>query len=206
MKSDFNPNRDSLVFHQHKPIVMRKIFTLLVLSASLFSTKSFAQKMFLTISGIEGSSTQETHKNALQVFSYSQGMTSCPPDGSGKSTCRPNISSLSLMVKFDKSNIAIKKANLLGTHLATADFDQDKAGGDKAFSFYKIHMEDVTIVTSQESNSEGSSQDPSLSIELSFSRIAWQYTVQTVTGQAGEKVTVGWDLAKNKPWSYVFPN
>ena len=187
---------------------MRKVCTLLVLAFLLVSYSSFSQEMFIKIATIEGESTLRGHEKEIVVYSYSHGMASCvPTNNSGLNTCKVTVSPLSLMVKFDKSNIALKNAVLMGTHLATADMTFLKTGGDgKPFAYYRIHMENVTVVSTQESGSAGDNSGPAFSVELSFSKIAWEYSSQGSDGRAGEKSTVGWDLTANKAWTYTFPN
>lgn len=188
---------------------MRKIFTLLFFTGALLSTRGYSQDIFIKIATIEGESTQVGHKNEIGVYSYSHGIVSCVPTntggGGGNGACKVTVTPLALLIKFDKSNIALKNAILMGTHLPFADMVFLKTGGDaKPYAYYKMHMEDVTVTSLQESGSEGSS-GPSLSMEVSFTKVAWQYTQQSTDGGAGTKSTVGWDISSNKPWSYSFP-
>lgn len=190
---------------------MRKIYTLVFLAVLFISTNGFSQNMFLKIATIEGESNQRGHEKEIRVNSYSQGITSCVPTNNGNggaNACKATVTPIDLIINFDKSNIALKKAVLMGTILASADFVQEKTGGGGASpsAYYKIHMENVRVVSTQESNSEGSGQTPTVAIELTFTKIAWQYIEQGDDGRSGVKTSGGWDLISHAPWTYTFPN
>src|SRR5215210_7962096 len=98
---------------------MRKIYAIFFVAAMLFSAASFSQSfdMYLKIDGIPGTSTNERHKNEIQLYSYSTGLSSCPETnggGGGSKVCKPFISDLNTMLKMDKSLIPLKMALLQG--------------------------------------------------------------------------------------------
>src|SRR5215210_567614 len=125
---------------------MRKIYAIFFVAAILFSASSFSQtfSMFLKIDGIPGASTNERHKNEIELYSYSTGLSSCP-DASGSSggkICKAFISDLNMMLKMDKALIPLKMALLQGKVIAYADMVLEK-GGTSPFTFFRMRMEDV---------------------------------------------------------------
>lgn len=184
---------------------MRKIYAICFIPAVLFSTASFSQSysLFLKIEGIQGNSLDERHKNEINVFSYSTGVSSCPESNNGGSkACKPVITDLNLMMQMDRATIPLKMAVLQGKVIPNADFVLE-TGGKTGFTFFRMHMEEVTVTSVQESGSGGGDSRPTVSTSVSFSRVAWQYIEQNADGNATVKTSGGWDLKANKPWAYA---
>jgi len=186
---------------------MKKILCLALLSASLFLCftgygQSF--KMVIKIGDIQGEATLSGHAGEIEVFSYSDGISSCLPNSTSKTSCKPVSGPLNFMTKFDKATIPLKMAVATARIIPSADMTFIVTTGTGALEFYKVHMENVTVVTVQESGSEGGDNRPTVSVSLSYSRIAWQYTEQTSTGAAGNIVSDGWDFVLGKPFAYTF--
>jgi type VI protein secretion system component Hcp len=106
------------------------------------------------------------------------------------------------MTQFDKATIPLFTASASAKVIPFADVTTIKSG--TTLEFYKIHFENITVVSVQESGSSGGDTRPTVSVSLSFSRIAWQYTIQSTTGGEDEKVTGGWDFVLGKPFSFTF--
>jgi type VI protein secretion system component Hcp len=103
------------------------------------------------------------------------------------------------MISLDKSNVQLKNAITSGKIIPSADVTFITSGATP-FVYYRIHLENINIVSVQES---GSSERPIVSVSLAFSRIAWKYTMQdNNTGGAGESTTGGWDFIGAKAFNY----
>lgn len=111
---------------------------------------------------------------------------------------------MNFMTKFDKATIPLKLAVASGKLIPSADMTLIKPTGTGPIEFLKLHLENITVVTVQESGSTGGDSSPTVSVSLSYARIAWEYTVQSTTGGADTKVTGGWDLVLAKPFVYTF--
>lgn len=184
---------------------MTKILMLCV-TALLFSTLSFSQffSMFLTIDGVAGGSKSARYQNAIDIYSYSTGLSTCPEStGGGNKLCKPVITDLNVMLAMDKAIIPLKMGVVEGKVFTSADMVLE-VGGPTPFVFFRMHMEGVIISSLQESGSGGGDSRPTVSSSLTFSRIAWQHIEQNADGSAGAKTSGGWDLKANKPFSY-FP-
>ena len=184
---------------------MKRIIYLALFSAPLlFCNNGFGQgtSAQLRIDNIQGESTLSGHANEIEVLSYSQGISSCNQVSSGStknSTCKPIASEISFMMVLDRSNVQLKNAISSGKIIPSADFTYIKLGATP-FEYYKIHLENINVVSIQES---GSSEKPTVSLSLAFSRIAWQYTMQDPnTGGPGEVTKGGWDFAAAKAFNY----
>jgi type VI secretion system secreted protein Hcp len=184
---------------------MKRIIYLALFSAPLLlCTNSYGQGTVsqLRIENIQGESTLSGHANEIDILSYSQGISSCNQVSSGStknSTCKPIASEMNFMMVFDKSTIQLKNAITSGKIIPSADFTYIKLG-ETPFEYYKVHMENINVVSIQES---GSSEKPTVSLSLAFSRIAWQYTMQDPnTGGPGEVTKGGWDFVGAKAFNY----
>jgi type VI secretion system secreted protein Hcp len=185
---------------------MKRIIYLALFSASLWlCNNSYGQsstRMQLRIDNIQGESTLSGHANEIEILSYSNGISSCNLVSSGgtkNSTCKPIASDISFMMVLDRSNVQLKNAITSGKIIPSADFTYIFLGATP-FEYYKIHMENINVVSIQES---GSNEKPTVSLSLAFSRIAWQYTMQDPnTGGPGEVTKGGWDFAAAKAFNF----
>jgi type VI protein secretion system component Hcp len=86
-----------------------------------------------------------------------------------------------------------------GTKLTSIDLTYIKNTGAATIEFYKMHMENVTITSIQES---GSSEIPTYSASFAADKVAWQDTIIKGDGTAGAKASYGWDILNNVEWLY----
>ena len=141
-----------------------------------------------------GTSTVPGHLNEIDLWSYSQGESNCI--GCGK----VQLSDLSVMMSLNAANINFKSLILNGKKLTSVDLTYIKPGAAPV-EYYKIHMENVTVSSFQES---GSSENPTVSVSFAPGQVAWQYTVINPDGTAGAKTSYGWDVGLNAVWNYKF--
>jgi type VI secretion system secreted protein Hcp len=192
---------------------MKKIVSLTLLLASAVFSNINAQDIFLKAlapSGgsygglINGGSNKDGHQNEIEVLSYSQGMASCAPNfnGGGGQACKPSIGSLTLMMRLSPGLNQLKYFLLTGLHLVSGDFVFEKPGNDNSFVYYRIRMEDIAVVSIQESSS--GSETPTISVELAASKIAWAIYTQDPTGNTTPPTKLGYNLATNTIWNYNF--
>ena len=186
---------------------MKKSIYIALFSAALFlSFMGYGQSfdMVIKIDGIPGESTLSGHAGEINVLSYSDGIASCAPNSSTKTVCKAIASSLNFMTSMDKSTIPLRLAVASAKLIPTADMTLIRRTTSGALEFYRVHMENVTVITVQESGSTGGDSRPTVSVSLSYARVAWEYTEQSSTGGAGDKVTGGWDFVLAKPFAYTF--
>lgn len=192
---------------------MKKVFcsALFLICFVSFSTL-WAQKIYLkaiapagNFSGlIKGNVTARGHENEIEVLSYSEGVAGCVPNFSkqGAAACKTSVGNLAFMMQFAEGVNPLRYFALNGERLRTADFVFEKASGEGGVAFYKIHMEDIAVVSLQESGAEG--EPPVFSVEFAASRIAWGVYKQRADGSFELASSVGFNLATNTPWTYTF--
>lgn len=184
---------------------MRKfLFSLLVLPVLFFTVNAGAQtQTFLkaTAAGFDfsGTSTTNGYQNQIDVLSFSDGIQSCAVASS--KACVPTYSGFSFMMESNNAVTNFKSAQLQGKLISSVDVVMVKINADGAFEFFKIHMENVRVV----SVSEGAAgEPPSVSISLQPSRVAWKTTIQNAAGGVGPSSIYGWDFVTNVPFNYAF--
>lgn len=192
---------------------MKKVFcfSLLLLSVS-FLAHSQGQTTYLKaiappgeLGGmIIGNSVAKGHEKEIEVLSYSHGIASCSPNalkGGGLGACKASLSDLSLMMVMSPGLNQLRYLTFTGKKLLSADLVMERNGADKPMAFYKIHLEDVTVTSVQES---GSSETPIVSVSFSATRIAWAIYEQKEGGSLELVNKVGFNLGNNTVWNYSF--
>ena len=141
---------------------------------------------------LNGGSTVPGHINEIDILSYSQGESFCA------GCLKADFSDLSVLMSLNAATISLKKLQVNGTKLTSVDLTYIK-NTTTTIEFYKVHMENVTIESIQES---GSSEIPTYSVSFFPDKIAWQNTIIKGDGTAGAKSSYGWDVVNNVEWLY----
>ena len=98
---------------------------------------------FLKIDGIPGESTDDKHKDWIEVLSYGLGIqqpASATASSSGGATSeRANFQDFSITKALDKASPKLALACANGTHIASITLELCRAGGDKLkYMEYKL--------------------------------------------------------------------
>jgi type VI secretion system secreted protein Hcp len=161
---------------------------------------------FLKIDGIPGESTDDKHKDWIEILSFDFGMIqpSSATDSSagGGTTERVDVEDMDLVKHLDKSSPKLYELCCNGKHLKDATLELCRAGGDKT-KYLEVKMEQVVISSARPSGkSEGSDGFPTEKISLNFGKVKWTYTQQKrADGSGGGNVAGGWDLTANKVYA-----
>ena len=166
---------------------------------------------FLNIDGVKGESTDDKHKDWIEVLSFSHGATqpssATASSAGGGTTERVSFDDLMVTKHIDKASAKLHEMCASGKHVATVTLQLCRAGGDK-LQYMEVKMEQVIISSVQASGmaangaTNGSSTPDNLPTEqvtFNFGKIKWTYTQQKrADGSGGGNVTGGWDLTANK--------
>jgi len=161
---------------------------------------------FLKINGIPGESTDDKHKEWIEVLSYSHNIhqpASATASSVGGATAeRVQHGDFSLVKQLDKSSPKIMETCCTGQHLKDVSLELCRAGGDKV-KYMEVKMEEVVVSSVAPGGaSEGSGGFPTEQVTLNYGKIKWTYTQQKrADGSGGGNVTGGWDLTTNKKYS-----
>lgn len=156
---------------------------------------------FLKIDGIPGESTDDKHKDWIEITSFSHSLeqpASATASSAGGATAeRVNHSTFNFTHLLDKASPKLYEACCTGKHIKEVTLELCRAGGDK-MKYMEIKMEQVIVSSVAPSGAAG--QDfPSEAVRLSYGKIKWTYTQQKrADGAGGGNVSAGWDLTTNK--------
>lgn len=146
---------------------------------------------FLKIDGIDGESTDATHKGWIQLLSFSWGASN--PSrviASGRTRAgRPTISDFTFTSTTSTASPTLFADCVTGKNHPTAVITGLRSGDREQVEFLKIRLSDVLVSSYQTS---ASSDVPTDSTSLSFRKIEY-----SIYSQSGTPVTGVWDVVRN---------
>ena len=154
-----------------------------------------ASDIFAKIAGIPGESLDATHKDEIEVLSFSWGVThpvSAPATG-GAGGGRATFQDLTIVHKIDKASPLLLQACADGRHIQEATITCRKAGQQ---DYLIVKLNDVSItgvaagVTSDQVGSE--------TVSLAFARMDLQYMPQKADGSLDTGIHFNYDLIANR--------
>jgi type VI secretion system secreted protein Hcp len=159
-----------------------------------------AVDMFIKIGDVKGESTDDKHKNEVDVLSWSWGATQSGTSGigGGGGAGKVQLQDLTITKYIDKASPTLLKMCCDGTHIPSTILTVRKAGGS-ALEYLKITCDD-SIVTSITTGGSGGQDRLTENVTFNFAKIKMEYTPQTAKGAGEASVTQGWDQAANKAW------
>jgi type VI secretion system secreted protein Hcp len=133
---------------------MRKFVVAVLLAVVLFAPQvvtAAAVDYFLKIDGIDGESTDDKHRNEIDILSFSWGMSqSC----SREPDQLPAVQSISLLYSANKATPKLMLACATGQHIKEAKLTCRKAGEEQQ-EFMTIKFSDLLISSYQTGGSAG---------------------------------------------------
>jgi type VI secretion system secreted protein Hcp len=155
-----------------------------------------AVDVFLKIEGIEGESSDDKHKNEIDVLSYSWGVsqTGTASYGGGMGAGKANFGDFNFMMRMNKATPKLMNSCATGEHIKGATLSCRKAGGKQNdYMVYKFY--DLLISSYQTS---ASSEEPTESISFNYSKMEMEYKMQKADGTLAPGVQFKYDLKANK--------
>jgi type VI secretion system Hcp family effector len=155
---------------------------------------------FLKIDGIPGESTDDKHKEWIEVLSYSSGVAQMAAGdrstGGAASGGRCSHQDFSIVKELDKTSPTIDLFCCNGNHIKKVALELCRATGDKT-KYMEYILEDVII--SSVSIGGGGGGLPTESVTFNYGKITWNY-IQTdhETGEVKGNIQKYWSLILNK--------
>jgi type VI secretion system secreted protein Hcp len=140
---------------------------------------------FLKLTDIDGESTDEKHKNEIDVESFSWGLLNPAED-------RVSVQDFLFTSLVDKSSPILMLSCATGKHIDEAVLTARKAG-EKPLEYLIIKLKEVLVTGFQPSGSAGDVL-PVQSFSLNFGAIAFDYTLQREDGSKGETISRGFNV------------
>lgn len=158
-----------------------------------------ASDMFIKIGDIKGETSDNTHKEEIEVLSFSYGATQTGSSaaGSGGGAGKVSLSDLSFVKRLDKSSPVLFVKCCTGEHIKDAMLVVRKAGGTQ-LEYLKIKLTDVLVSSIRPGGSAHGEDIPMEEVSLNFTKIEVTYQQQGADGKAmGGPVSGGWNLKTN---------
>jgi len=176
------------------------VLAIFLLSLTLTNPgKLLAVSAFLKIDGVKGESTDDKHKDEIDVISWSFGETNSGTahTGGGGGAGKAKMKDFTFTMRTNKASPTLFLTGASGYHFKEARLEVCRSGGDKQ-RFLEIKLSDV-IVSSFVSmgSSVGTDAYPMEEIMLNFGKIEITYTQMDAKGQPSGSIKAGWDVIKN---------
>jgi type VI secretion system secreted protein Hcp len=160
-----------------------------------------ANDAYLQIEGIKGESTDERHKDWIEIsnvsWSVHQPRASSVSTAGGLTTGVASISDLTFKKLADLSSPSLQQHCAMGKTIPRARFEFMRADGDgKPITYYTVELENVMI--SGVNPTSGDSGIITEQVFFAFSKMKWAYTKQGIRGGAEGRTLGGWDCATHK--------
>jgi type VI secretion system secreted protein Hcp len=153
----------------------------------------------LKLGDIKGESTDDKHKDEIDVESWSWGATN-PGSmgvGSGGGTGKVSFADLSFVHRVDKASPNLWKAVATGEHIKEATLTSAKQGkGPQDFLILKLNDVLITSVSVAETNGSGSV--PMETVSLQFAKVDMEYKPQKADGSLDAGLHFKYDVKANK--------
>jgi type VI secretion system secreted protein Hcp len=153
----------------------------------------------LKIGDIKGESTDDKHKDEIDVDSWSWGASNpgSMSVGGGGGTGKVSFSDLTFVHRIDKSSPNLWKACSTGEHLKEATLTSAKQGKGPQ-DFLIIKMTDVLITSVSVAQSNGDSSVPQESVSIQFAKVDLEYKPQKPDGSLDAGLHFKYDVKANK--------
>jgi len=157
-----------------------------------------AVDMFLKLEGIKGESKKDGHKDEIDIYSYSWGLsqTGTFGTGGGGGAGKVNVHDITVTKQCDKSTCSLMLHCCQGKHIKSGVVTVRKAAGDKALEYYVIKLTDILVSAYNVTGSGGDSLHETLSINFNKFEIKYQEQKPDGSGVAGGDMS--WDVGMGK--------
>lgn len=153
----------------------------------------------LKLGDIKGESTDDKHKDEIDIESWSWGASN-PGSmgvGSGGGAGKVSFSDLNFVHRVDKASPNLWKACATGEHIKEATLTSAKQGkGPQDFLIVKMNDVLITAVSLAESNGAGSV--PMENVAMQFAKVDLEYKPQKADGSLDAGIHFKYDVKANK--------
>jgi type VI secretion system secreted protein Hcp len=154
-----------------------------------------ATDIFVKLGDIKGESSDDKHKNEIEVLSWSWGVSqSASVSGSGGGTGKASFADLSFMHRVDSASPLLMKACAKGEHIKEATVTHRKAGKGQQ-EFLIIKMNDILITSVQPTASTDGLME---AVSLQMAKVNLEYKPQKADGSLDAGVLFKYDIKANK--------
>lgn len=158
---------------------------------------------FLKIDGIPGESTDDKHKDWIEVSSFNLGISQpsagAASSGGARSAERADFDDFSVTKALDKASPKLSVYVCKGDHIKEVKLELCRATGEKS-KYMEYKMEDVLVTSHRPGgSSQGGESLPTEEVSFNYGKITWTYTeTDHKTGKAKGNLSTHWSLVENK--------
>ena len=154
---------------------------------------------FLKIDGIDGESQDAKYKNAIDVLSWSLGVSNAATmaTGGGGGAGKAAFNDATFVMKVSKASPKLKLACASAEHIKKVVLSCCKAGKDKQ-QFLTYTFSDCIVSSYQTGGSGSADIVPTDQISLNYAKIETEYKAQKPDGTLDGGIKAGWDLKGNQ--------
>lgn len=158
-----------------------------------------ATDFLLEIDGIKGESQDSKHKDAIEVDSFSWGLSNAGSHASGQGggAGKANFQDIHFTASVGKASANLAQFCATGKHITKAVLFVRKQGEDQQ-EYYTLTLEDLLVSSYQSGDAAGGTTVPTDQFSLNFAKIKYEYKPQKKDGSLDAPVTMTWDLKSNK--------
>src|SRR5262245_10493616 len=157
--------------------------------------------MFLKLDGIPGESTDDKHRDEIEILSYtwgeSQPAAALPTGPGGGAAGKVTMQDFHFVTRFNKASPKLFLACANGAHIKNAILTLRHSGGNPV-EFLKWTLTDVTVALYETATGVPPGEIPTDQVSLRFTKIETEYTPVKPDGSLGEPIKEGWDLTTNR--------
>ena len=153
---------------------------------------------FLKIEGVPGESTDDKHKNEIDVLSWSWGETNegAHGFGGGGGAGKVSMQDFNFVMNYNKASPKLFLFCATGTHIPKAVLTCRRAG-EKQQEYLVVTFTDLLVSSYQTGGSSGD-VIPVDQISLNFTKIEYEYKPQKKDGTLDSPEKAGYDVKANK--------
>ena len=157
-----------------------------------------AADIHLKLGDIKGESTDDKHKDEIDVLSWSWGMSNAPSvvTGGGGGVGKVHFQDIQFVHRIDRASPNIMKACAIGEHIKDATLSQLKSGKTRV-DYIIIKLNDVLVTSVSDSASSGDEQ-PTENVTLAFAKVDFEYKPQKPDGSFDAGIHFKYDIKANK--------
>ncbi len=157
-----------------------------------------AADIFIKIDGIKGESTDDKHKEDIDVLSWSWGLSQSGTfhGGGGGGAGKVSVGDLSFTKYVDIATPPLLLASSNGKHIKEATLYVRKAG-EQPLEYVVIKLEKI-LVSSVSTGGAGGQDRLTENVTLNFAKVEFKYVKQGDTGAKDSDKTYKWDIQANK--------
>lgn len=157
---------------------------------------------FIQLEGIKGESTDDKHKDWIEIQNYgfgaSQEQSGTASSSGNLSSARVNIQNFTFTHNLDLASVKLFEYCCTGQVIPKVTVTLSRSGGDKT-KYMEYKLSDVLIGSVSRGGDTQASEDvPIECVTLAFGKLEMTYTKVGMDGKAAGNASAGWDLKANK--------